>query len=140
VTVVNLAAVMDEIGDRLATIDGLRVYRYPPDDATAPAAIVSYPDRGEFDAAYGRGMDKLTIPIVVVVAKPSARSARDRIAAYCDGSGPASIKQVLEAGTYTTFNTIRVTEFEIHVVTVGTTDYLAAVFSAEISGKGSASA
>ncbi len=34
----NLADVMDQVGDRLETIAGLRVYRYPSDSPAAPAA------------------------------------------------------------------------------------------------------
>lgn len=133
----DLGAVMDEIGDQLATIDGLRVYRYPPESASVPATIVSYPERIDFDSTYLRGSDLMTVPIVVVVGKPSARASRDRIAAYCDGAGASSIKQVLESGTYSAFNTIKVTEAQFDVVTIGTTDYLAAVFNAEVSGRGS---
>ena len=92
----DLAAVMDELGDRLATINGLRVHRWPPDNISPPAAIVSYPDSYEFDSTYSRGMDRVEVPVVVVVGKVSERAARARLSGYIAGSGPASVKHVLE--------------------------------------------
>jgi hypothetical protein len=96
----NLADVMDAVGDRLDTIAGLRVFAYPPGSVTPPAAVVSYPEGIEFDATYGRGSDRMTLPVVVVVGKASDRAARDKLGAYCDGSGASSVKAVLESGEY----------------------------------------
>src|SRR5690606_41488359 len=92
----DLSAVMDELGDRLATISGLRVHRWPPDNITPPAAIVSYPDSYEFDSTYSRGMDRVEVPVAVAVGKVSERAARARLSGYIAGTGPASVKHVLE--------------------------------------------
>lgn len=127
---------MDELGDQLDTIDGLRVYRCPPSSVSVPAAVVSYPEHIDFDASYARGSDDLTLPVVLVVGRPSDRGARSAIAGYCAGSGASSIKAVLEAGTYTAFDSLRVTSAQFDVVTVGTTDYLAATFEVRITGRG----
>lgn len=127
---------MDELGDQLDTIDGLNVYRWPPDSVTAPGAVVTYPDGLDFDATYQRGFDDITLPIVVVVGKASARAARDKVAAFCAGSGDASVKAVLEAGTYTAFDVARVTGVEFSVATIGTTEYLTATFAVDITGGG----
>lgn len=127
---------MDELGDRLDQVDGLRVYRWPPSSVSVPAAVVSYPDLIDFDGAYTRGMDRMTLPVVVLVGKPSDRGARDVIARYCDGSGPASVKQLLDGGGWTAMDSVRVTQVEFTVVTVGTTDYLAATFELDIVGQG----
>lgn len=93
----NLADVMDQIGDRIDTIDGLRVYRYPPDNVQVPAAVVTYPEDYTFDATYGRGMDRLTLPVIVMVGRVSDRKSRDQLAAYCDGSGEKSLKAAIES-------------------------------------------
>jgi hypothetical protein len=55
---------------------------------------------------------------------------------YCAGSGASSIKAVLEAGTYTAFDTVRVARVEFDVLTIGGTDYLAALFDLDIIGDG----
>lgn len=133
----NLADVMDEIAERLDTITGLRCFAYPPGSISPPAAIVSYPEDYTYDATYGRGMDRLTLPVVVVVGKVSDRSARDQMGAYVDGSGASSVKQVLESGAYTAFDTVRVTGVEFDTVPIAATDYLAATFDLDIAGSGS---
>jgi len=132
----DLAAVMDAVAGRIDTITGLRVHPHPPGSLTPPAAVVSYPDEIAFDETYVRGMDRMTLPVVVVVGKASDRAARDELAAYCNGSGARSIKAVLESGVYTAFHTLRVMRIEFDVVTIGGTDYLAALFDLDISGQG----
>ena len=133
----NLADVMDEVAAKLDTIAGLRCFAYPADAVQPPAAIVSYPETITFDETYGRGMDRLTLPVVVVVGKPTDRSSRDALAAYCHGSGARSVKAVVEAGTYTAFDTVRVTSIEFDVVVIAGTDYLAALFDLDVAGAGS---
>lgn len=137
VELVNLADVMQAISDQVDTISGLRCFAYPQPSITPPAAILSYPDRYAFDETYQRGMDRITLPLVVVVGKPSDRSARDQIGAYCDGSGSSSIKAVIEAGTYTAFDVVTVTGVTFDVVSIAGTDYLAAIFDLDIAGSGS---
>jgi len=134
----DLAAVMDDIGDRLDTIDGLRVYRYPADNIAPPAAVVTYPESYSYDETYGRGTDRITLPVVIMVGKVSDRASRDRIAQWTNGSGPNSLKQILEVfpEAYTAFDTMRVTGAEFDIVSMGQVDYLTATFSLDISGTG----
>lgn len=136
----NLADCMDAVGDRLDTITGLRVYRYPPDDLAAPAAVVTYPDEYLYDETLGRGMDRITLPVVVFVGKVSDRASRDRIAAYADGAGARSVKGTLEADveSYTAFDSVRVTGAEFDTIQVAGVDYLAVTFSLDIAGEGAA--
>lgn len=132
----NLADVMDQVAAQLDTITDLRCYAYPPDVVYPPAAIVSYPDAYTFDETYGRGMDRLSLPVVLVVGKVSDRAARDELGAYADGSGSQSVKAVVEAGTYTAFDSVRVESVDFDVVTIAATDYMAALFSLDIVGTG----
>lgn len=135
----DLNLVMDEIATRLDTIAGLRCTGFPPPTVTPPAGIVSYPDRVEFDATYGRGVDLIVdLPVLVVEGKATDRSARDRIAAYAAGSGARSVKAVLESGTYTSFDEVRVKSAEFDVVTIAGIDYISVLFRLDIGGPGSA--
>lgn len=135
----DLAAVMDQIGDRLDTIPNLRVFRYPPGKVTPPAAIVSFPDGYTFDATYGRGSDTMKIPLIVVVGKPTDERARDRLAEYVNGSGARSFKAVLEAApVYPAFDAVRVEGWEFDVVTIAGIDYMAGLATLDIAGPGSA--
>ncbi|GLI00310.1 hypothetical protein [Phytohabitans aurantiacus] len=135
----NLGDVMDQVAARLGTIDGLRVSAYPPDRLAPPAAWIAYPSAYTFDATYGRGMDRITdLGVVVAVGKPNDRQTRDLVSQYADGSGSASVKHVLESGVYNAFDRLVVTEVTFDVLTRGGDDYLAALFTLDIAGKGSA--
>lgn len=136
----DLNLVMDEIAARLATIDGLAgTFGYPPATVTSPAGIVSYPERMDFDATYGRGFDQIVdLPVLIIEGKATSRTARDRIAAYAAGSGARSVKAVLESGTYTAFDVVRVKSAEFDVVRIAAIDYISALFRLDIAGQGSA--
>lgn len=132
----NLASVMDAVADQIDTITGLRVHAFPADNVTPPAAIVSYPETYTYDSTYGRGMDRIALPVVVVVGRVPDRTTRDLIGAYVNGSGASSLKEVLESGTYTAFDSVRVQDVEFDYVDIGGTNYLAAVFTLDIAGQG----
>lgn len=134
----NVAAVMQEIADRLDTIDGLNVHGYPALRITVPAATVLYPEDYTYDGTYSRGMDQMTVRVAVFVNKATGdeRTTRDRLSAYLNGSGPASVKAVLEADTYESLDVLRVVSADLDVYTMNGADYLVAVFELEISGQG----
>lgn len=134
----RLNAVMNEIGVALTGMTGIRVFDYPPPTITPPAGIVSYPDRIEYDATYGRGMDRIReLPVMLVVGKANDRSARDKVSAWADGSGATSIKALLEAHAWTSCDVVTVTACTFDVVTIASIDYIAALFSLDIAGGGS---
>jgi hypothetical protein len=133
----NLADVMDQLAERLDSISGLNAFPFPPDHIDAPAAIVDYPEEVTFDETYGRGMDRMRVPVVLVVARRDERSTRDELAAFCNGSGARSVKQVLESGDYTAFDTIRVVDINIDPFTIAGVEYVGGLFTLDIAGPGS---
>lgn len=132
----NLANVMVELGALLETISGLNVTAYPPGTVNAPAAIVSMPERIDYDETYGRGSDHITLQVTLLVAGPTEVGTRDRLAQYADGSGAFSVKQVLESGTPVSYDVARVVSAEFDVYTVGGIAYAATIFTVEITGSG----
>lgn len=96
----RLNDVMDELAARIDGIDGLRVHAFPADNVAPPAAEVVYPESYEYDATYGRGSDRLTVPVIVTVGRASDRASAINLGAYADGSGPKSIKSAIEGATY----------------------------------------
>ena len=114
----NLGDVMQEVADRLDTIDGLRVFAYPPDqpppaprrDRHLPGLVHVRRDVRPRHGPHG------CCPSWLLVGKVSDRAARDQITDYLDGSGADSVKAVIESGTYTAFDTVRVmsVEFDRH--------------------------
>lgn len=134
----DVAASMEQIAERLRTIEDFRAHGFPVGVAQVGAGtgIVSYPSGYTFDSTYQRGSDDVTLPIVVIVGEIYGERTRDRLGEYIAGSGPRSIKGVVESGAYTAFSTVRVPTVEFDTVTLGSVEYLAAIFSAEISGEG----
>lgn len=135
----NLGDVMDEVAGRLRAIPQLRVHPYPADSVNPPAAVVAWPERYDFDETYGRGSDRMTLPLLVVVSRVPDRAARDQLSRFCDGAGPASVKAALETGEAMSFDSVRVTRIEFDVVRIAENDYIAATFMLDIFGPGSAS-
>jgi hypothetical protein len=132
----NLATVMAQLATQLDTIAGLRVHGSPPGTVVPPAAIVDYPDEITYDASYGRGCDRITLPVWVVIGRPTDRSTAALLAAYATGSGGSSVKQVVEAGSYTAFDSVRVARAEFDGVDIGGVVYIAGRFELDIIGEG----
>lgn len=132
----NLDTVMTEIATQLDTIAGLRTYAYVPDKIVPPAAVVAYPERVRFDETYGRGFDRVSLPIFVLVGRLTDRSAREILIGYCGGSGASSIKAVVEGGTYTAFDDARVEGVEFNTYRAAGTEYVGAKFMVDIAGQG----
>lgn len=130
----NVAEVMDQLGDALDTIDGLRVFPYWADKLTPPAAVVSFPSPLTYDAVYQRASDRAEFPVTIVVGKVDARSARDDLARYLDGAGPASVKTVVEAHATDAWSTVRVTTAEVAVIRIAGVEYLGAEFLIDVLG------
>lgn len=132
-----LADVMDELATQLGTINGLKVYGYPPSSAVAVSAWVDYPEAYDFDRTFGRGLDSMTVPVMVVFNRNDDKTTRNLVSDYAAGSGPKSVKAVLQAGTYTTLRTVRVSRVEFGYQKLAEVDYVAAKFYVDITGPGS---
>lgn len=124
----NVATVMDQLGVRLATITGLRVFDFPPDSISPPAGVVSWPTDGQYDSTFKRGADEATFQIHILIGLVSDRSARDQLAAYI--SGDKSVKDAVEGGTVGM--SARVESWDVSVMTLGGTAYLAATFDVNV--------
>lgn len=132
----NLSAVMDELASSLGVIDGLRAFAFEPGSISPPSAWVDLPESIDYDATMGRGGDRITLTVRVVVGSIDSRSSRDLLSAYADGSGARSIKETIEAYTPTSFGSARVTSVEFGVIPVAGIEYLAAMFNIDIIGQG----
>lgn len=126
---------MKEVAARLDTITGLRVFSHPVDKVDPPTAVVSLPEI-TFDATYGRGCDRLSLPVVLAVGKVVDRAARDNLAPFIAGSGATSFKAVLEGFTPASFDTVRVQGATPDVITWSGIEYLAYTFTLDILGSG----
>lgn len=132
----NLHDVMTDLASALRGIEGLNVFPFWVDRITAPAAVVAWPDPYTFDATFGRGSDSADFPVVVLVGKADAEWSAVELGAYCNGSGPRSVKAVVEAYEATAYDVATVQSVEFAVTTVGSAEYLAATFTVSIVGQG----
>lgn len=132
----NVGEVMDGLAAALEAIADLRVFAYPPDAIAAPAAIVSYPDPLDFDFTMGRGADRASFPVHVLVGKASDRAARDALVLYMAGAGPRSVKAAIEAdpdlgGAADSARVVSVTGVDLEV---GGVRYVSATFTVDVVG------
>lgn len=132
----NLADVMDELGEALATIDDLRVFPYWADRVTPPAAVVAWPDPLTYDSTMARGADRQEIPVIIVVGKIDARTARNALAKYAEGSGASSVKQAIDSYEATSWDSARVVRAEFGVFVIAGNQYLGITFYVDIIGQG----
>lgn len=138
----DLYTVMTEIDVRLKTIAGLRVAEFGYAKSVQPPAAVQYPpDRINFDGTYGRGSDDYQDHLVVVfVGNANARSALQAITPFVRGSGPKSIKAVLDAtnvAPYASCSDLTVQWAELDPgAKMGNRELLAALFHCKITGIG----
>lgn len=135
----DIAAVMDEIGNKLKRIPELNVYPWNADSVTTPAVVVAIPDEFDFTGTYGRGMDSGQISLFVVVGRLDAQSSRDNLAQYLRGSGNYSIVQFVDAGPHNTYQScsdVTVARAKMIDLNIAGIDYLAAAFTLEFAGPG----
>lgn len=129
---VSVSSIMDTLGDALEEIEGLRVFPYYADRVHPPAVVVGWPDSYAYDSTMARGADTLVFPVTVVVGRADARSSRDQLSLYADGSGSTSVKQAIEElGPW-----VRVMSAEFGVVSIAGVEYLAATFDVEVVAYG----
>lgn len=132
-----LTDVMAQLATRLQTIAVFQqVFDRPVDSISPPVAMVAWPESVTYDGTYRRGMDNIKLPVLVIVGRVSDTAARDQLGRHVDGTGTSSVKQVLESGTYTAFDTVRVEQVTFDVITYQDVDYLAATFTLDIAGQG----
>lgn len=134
-----LKDVMDEIAERLRGAPSLagRTTAFPPGAVTAPFAFLDFPSDGSYDETYGRGFDRMNgIVVVAITNKPTGQNVRDLFSQYVSGSGPDSVKELLDGDDYTSCDTVRVKDWVAVNYEIGNIAYLSALFNLDIAGQG----
>jgi hypothetical protein len=118
------------IKTNLATISGLRVSDFQPDNINPPVAIV-FPISVNYDETFARGMQTYTFSVQVIVGRVSERTGQNSIDAYISSTGTKSIKLAIESN-----KTLGGKAFDLRVtdmrnygeLLVGEVNYLSAEF------------
>lgn len=135
----NVQEVREAIAARLDTIDKLRTSATAQRAAYPPCAWVLLPESIEFDKTYGRGMDTMTLSVLLLVGLANSEHSERAIEAYADGSGPKSIKAAVDgAGSEDEpFDFAVVQSVKFGTYQVAENDYLGAEFEIMVAGQGS---
>jgi hypothetical protein len=123
--------VADAIGAKLAGIDGLRVFKFVPDDVVPPAAFVAFPTIN-YDTS-NSGDYSATFLVHIIVGRAHARSAYAELSPYLLPTGEKSVRAALIADPTLggEVGSTRVESASVSPVTIAEQDYLQAVFSVE---------
>lgn len=133
----DLTAVRNAIATSLTGISGLQTYAVVPDSVNVPCAIVGMPTSVDFDQAMGRGLDRMTIPVRLMVSRADGPDAQADLDGYVAGSGAKSVKTAVEVDKTLggTVDTVRVTQATgFGAFEVGDVSYLGCDFSVEVYG------
>lgn len=130
----SLSALRDGIATNLATINGLRVSAFVPDNINPPIAIVT-PQNIEYHRSFQNGLNTYSFIVSVFVGRVSERSAQNTLDAYCAPTGSSSIKSAIESD-----RTLQGHAFDLVVsdmrnygsVTIGENTYLTAEFDCAV--------
>lgn len=118
------------IKTNLATINGLRVSDFQPDNINPPVAIV-FPISLNYDETFHRGMQTYTFSVQVIVGRVSERTGQNAIDAFCSSTGASSIKLAIESDKTLAGKAfdLRVTDMRNYgELLVGEVNYLSAEF------------
>jgi hypothetical protein len=126
-----LTDVMNEIAERVGTVSP-RSYEWPVGSVVAPAAVVGYPTSYTYDATYGRGMDTMELPVVLVAGRATDRAAREELSELLP-----QLKAAIEQGSHRAFDDVRVTTIDFDTYTLASIDYISAILNLYITGPGS---
>lgn len=134
----DVEAVLVGLRDNASTIPELRCFEYVPDSITPPTF---YPVEVEidYDRAFNRGMDELTVRCHLLVSSASDRSGQRLLKGYLAGSGPMSLKAALQTdrtlnGACDDLRVRRVAGYRLYQV--GTTTFYGAELDIHIIGEG----
>jgi hypothetical protein len=92
---VNLSGVRTGLKTALETIAGLNVYDYELELPNFPAAVVRMPEEIDPRAVLGGGNWTYTIPVMLLIARNSDRSADAQLEVFLDQTGSGSVVAAL---------------------------------------------
>ncbi|MDG4796212.1 hypothetical protein [Micromonospora sp. WMMD1082] len=97
----DLADIMEALGKRIDTVDGLRGYGYAPDGLPVPCAFPLVPAIPSYQLAMKRGTYQLAFSVVVLTSAQLDRVGQPALARFANPTGPQSIRAALADGDRT---------------------------------------
>lgn len=91
----TVAEINDALKNALATVPGLRVFDYIPDQIAPPAAYIGI-DAIDYHQSFGLGDPVHTYLVTVIVGRVSDRASERALFEYLNPTGARSIRAALE--------------------------------------------
>ena len=95
----NLTNIRNEIGNNLANITSLSVFKFVPDSVEPPTAVVGVMDTITYDDTMARGSDRYSVPVYLYVSRVDAQDSQETLDGYLVSSGASSVKAQIESDT-----------------------------------------
>lgn len=127
-----------EITEAIASVDRLRgrAYHYSVRKLTPPAFLIDLPEEMNPHGAYRGGLSTWKVPFSVVVGSHQQESSEIELAEFTDEEGPRSVIRAVEDRQYTACSSVMVAQVQPVVMTFAGVQYLGALFSSDVTGKG----
>lgn len=134
----DVEAVFVGLRDNASTIPDLRCFEYVP-ESIAPPTFFPVEVEIDYDRAFNRGMDELTVRCQVLVSRSSDRSGQRLLKGYLAGAGPLSLKAALQSdrtlnGACDDLRVRRVAGYRLYQH--GNSEFYGAEFDIHIIGEG----
>lgn len=84
------------IAANLATISGLRVSYFIPDNPNPPIAVVTPPSI-KYEQSFGRGLNQYSFQVALLATRADERTGQDLIDSYCEPTGSMSVRAAIES-------------------------------------------
>lgn len=127
-----------EIAEAIGTVDRLRgrAQHYSVRKLTPPAFLIDLPEEMNPHGTYQGGLSKWRVPFSVVVGAHQQESSEIELAEFTDEEGSRSVVRAVEDRIYTACSSLTVTQIVPVVMTFAGVQYLGALFSSDVVGKG----
>ena len=129
----NLAAVMADLAAAVQTVldAGRTASGYPVEGLQPGDAVVGYPEGEQsLTATFGRGMDRVTVPVWIICGLPQDSTTRTAVSGWIDDS--SSVVTAIE-GYAGTWSSVQVETFSIEsFVPVGGSELVAIKFTVDV--------
>lgn len=127
-----------EIVEAIGAVDRLRgrAHHYSVRKLVPPAFLIDLPEEMNPHGAYQGGLSTWRVPFSVVVGAHQQESSEIELAEFTDEEGPRSVIRAVEDRAYTACSSITVAQITPVVMTFAGVQYLGALFSSDVVGKG----
>ena len=95
----NFTNIRNEIGNNLANITSLSVFKFVPDSVEPPTTVDCVMDTITYDESMSRGADKYSVPVYLYVSRVDAQDSQETLDGFLVSSGANSVKAQIESDT-----------------------------------------